>query len=70
MNLKTTPKKQRYGGGIWNCRSDSVRLKAFRRKARFGSISSHPDFHRDQRYKFKNPGTTAAGSPNIHRSGD
>ncbi len=25
------------GGGFWNCRSDSVRLKAFRRKASIGS---------------------------------
>ncbi|MFD1908484.1 hypothetical protein ACFSQ7_37565 [Paenibacillus rhizoplanae] len=29
-----------------------------------------PDFHREERNKSRNLGTTAAGSPNVHRSDD
>ncbi len=38
MNLKNDIRVRSNEGEVWNCRSDSDRPKAFRRKARFESI--------------------------------
>ncbi len=40
LNLKLEERERSDGGEVWNWRSDSDRLEAFRRKARFESISS------------------------------
>ncbi|MFK4301889.1 MULTISPECIES: hypothetical protein [unclassified Paenibacillus] len=46
----------------------SGRFKSFRRKARFGSVTS-PDFYSDHRINSRNPGAVAMGSTIRLRSG-
>ncbi len=51
------------GGEFWNCRSVSVRLKAFQRKASLVSMCCPRDFNCEQRFKSRNPETTTTESP-------
>ncbi|WP_438496521.1 hypothetical protein [Paenibacillus sp. IHBB 3054] len=70
LNLKLEIRERSNGGGFWNWRSGSVRLKAFRRKTSIESISSLRISTAKSGIDQEILTTTAAGSPNIHRNCD
>jgi hypothetical protein len=70
LNWKLEKEEGVAEGDFGTVGAGSDRLKAFRRKASYLQHKLSLDFNRYRRLKSGNPETTAAGSPNIHRSGD